>query len=69
MQACSRATKRLRQQNQQFKDSLGYMVKLSKQNEIRKESEGERRGGRGRGEGEAGKGRKATKSKVIEKER
>lgn len=50
MQAYSRAAKRLRQQNQQFKDSLGYIVKLSKPNEIRKEGEGERRGGRGRRE-------------------
>lgn len=56
MQACSQATKKLRQQNQQFNDSLGYIVKLSKQNEIRKESEGERRGGRGRGEREGREG-------------
>lgn len=68
MQAYSWATKRLRQQNQQLKDSLGYVVKLSKQNKIRRESEGERRGGRGRREREGEGGQEGEREGKVEKQ-
>lgn len=68
MQAYSWATKRLRQQNQQLKDSLGYVVKLSKQNKIRRESEGERRGGRGRREREGEGGQEGKREGKVEKQ-